>query len=428
MVRLLVSALLSAAACIGTGISTLAQAPSTEDSSAQQPKPGSLGTRTDEHKRLVRLGAQSSPLPQSPALPSFAESNSNPKASQQERGEFIFAPIPFSNQVFSFGLIPVVAYLFSVDPDDHTSPESTLGLVGMIAQRSSWAIGGGGRLILHHDLFRVTSFGGHGSVSYELFGVGSANGDAGHSVLIQQSGDLVGGEFLVRLFSKLYFGPRYNYRNLTATLDPQSSNAPAPTGLNPSDLGAEFKTRGPGFKLLFDTRSAQYFPTSGDEFELVGDFYGATRFLTTSAQNQNLDYQSYQLSENHYFSLAPKDILGVRGMVCSVNGNPPFYELCQFGAFGDIRGYQPGRYRDNRMFATQAEYRRILTRRWGFSVFGGIGEVAPSWNKFNTGNLLPGGGAGARFNLSKQERINLRADLAYGKNGWSWVFSLGEAF
>src|SRR5262249_3974825 len=109
-------------------------------------------------------------------------------------------------------------------------------------------------------------------------------------------------------------------------------------------------------------------------------------------------------------------------------GNPPFYELCQFGAFGDIRGYQPGRYRDNRMFATQAEYRRILSKRWGFSVFGGIGEVAPSWNKFSADNLLPGGGLGARFNLSKQERINLRADIAYGKNGWSWVFSLGEAF
>jgi hypothetical protein len=41
---------------------------------------------------------------------------------------------------------------------------------------------------------------------------------------------------------------------------------------------------------------------------------------------------------------------------------------------------------------------------------------------------LPGGGIGGRFNLSKYDRINLRADVAYGRNGWSWNFALAEAF
>src|SRR5215468_1943846 len=184
MVRLLLSALLSATACMGASSPAFVEQSATGDSSAQQQKPDSPGPPGSEEKHLVRLGPTHSPLPQSPALPSSAESNSNPKASLKEPGELIFAPIPFSNQVFSFGLIPVVAYFFSVDPDDHTSPESTVGLVGMIAQRSSWAIGGGGRFILHRDRFRVTVFGGHGSVSYDLFGTGSAGGDAGRSVLI----------------------------------------------------------------------------------------------------------------------------------------------------------------------------------------------------------------------------------------------------
>jgi len=80
------------------------------------------------------------------------------------------------------------------------------------------------------------------------------------------------------------------------------------------------------------------------------------------------------------------------------------------------------------MFAVQSEYRKTLGSRLGFVLFGGLGEVADKWDSFNTDDLLPAGGAGIRFNLSKKQRINLRADLAYGKNGWSWNFSVGEAF
>jgi hypothetical protein len=80
------------------------------------------------------------------------------------------------------------------------------------------------------------------------------------------------------------------------------------------------------------------------------------------------------------------------------------------------------------MFAAQSEYRRILSPRWGFVLFAGVGEVAHAWDSFTAGNLLPAGGTGVRFNLSKKERINLRGDMAYGTTGWSWNFSLGEAF
>jgi hypothetical protein len=94
----------------------------------------------------------------------------------------------------------------------------------------------------------------------------------------------------------------------------------------------------------------------------------------------------------------------------------------------DLRGYQGGRYRDRLMFAVQSEYRKTLGSRLGFVLFGGLGEVADKWDSFNTDDLLPAGGAGIRFNLSKKQRINLRADFAYGQNGWSWNFSVGEAF
>jgi outer membrane protein assembly factor BamA len=224
-----------------------------------------------------------------------------------------------------------------------------------------------------------------------------------------------------------YIGPRFNYRNLSANLDFERTTVTLPPGLNPSDLAMNFSSHAPGVKLQHDTRSDTFYPTTGHQLELVADFFSAKR-TSGLIQDKDLSYQSYQLSYNHYLSLTPTQVLAVRGSICDVTGDPPFYELCLFGTSSDIRGYQPGRYRDHLMAAAQSEYRKTLGKRWGFVLFGGVGEVAPDWNAFTTDDLLPGGGAGIRWNLSGKQRINLRGDIAYGKTGWSWNFAVGEAF
>jgi hypothetical protein len=413
----------------GTQSAPASVAPSTPSTQAAAPS-------QSQDEKHIHLGVMDSPFPQSPIFPSGAAANSGASGarsqdhpSSESKSELVFAPIPFSNQTLNWGIIPVAQYLFPASKDDPTSPRSFVIAVGMVADGISWAIGGGGKFYLYEDRFRITAFGGHGTVAYDLFGAGTASGDAGLSVPIRQGGNLGLGEFLVRIFGKVFVGPRYNYRDLTANLNLSGSTVTLPKGLNPDDFGSQFITQGPGFKLLQDSRNSQFYPTRGNELEFYGDFFNATRAATAVLPEKHLDYQSYRLSENHYFSLAPKDVLAVRGMLCSEQGDDaPFFELCQFGAFGDVRGYEPGRYRDRRMFAVQAEYRRILTPRWGLTAFAGVGEVAPSWKSFSTENLLPGGGFGARFNLAKHDRINLRADVAYGNTGWSWNFALGEAF
>lgn len=407
-----------------------------ESAAPSSPNTQAAAPAQSQDEKHIRLGVTDTPFPQSPIFPSGAETNSEASGaglqvdpSSKSKSELLLAPIPFSNQTLTWGIIPVAQYLFPESKDDPTSPRSFVVGVGMVADGISWAIGGGGKFYVHKDRFRITAFGGHGTVAYDLFGAGIASGNAGLSVPIRQGGNLGLGEFLVRIFGKVFVGPRYNYRDLTANLNLNGGTATLPEGLNPDDFGSQFITHGPGFKLLQDSRNSQFYSTRGNEFQFYGDFFSATRTATAVLPEKHLDYQTYRLSENHYFSLAPKDVLAVRGMLCSEQGDDaPFFELCQFGVLGDIRGYEPGRYRDHRMFAAQAEYRRILTPRWGFTAFAGVGEVAPSWKSFSTENLLPGGGLGARFNLAKHDRINLRADVAYGNTGWSWTFALGEAF
>jgi hypothetical protein len=390
----------------------------------------------------LRIGIpESSPqvFPPSPVLPAGADaagSDNYPASSEakqtaaqktERRGEFVIAPIPFSNQVFSFGLAPVVEYVFHLDRNDHVTPPSSLVVGGMIAEGGSWAIGGGGRLFLKRDRFRLSFFSGHGNVKYDLFGVGTSGGDAGKAIPIEQGGDLAFAEVLFKLKGKLYAGPRFNFRRLTANLTVSADNAHLPPGVDSVEFGSRFNSYAPGVEMQHDTRSDLFYPTSGHVFQVVGDFFRATESLQQTV-NRDLTYQEYQTSYNYYLPLSPSQVLAFRGMLCDVDGSPPFYELCQYGAMSDIRGYQPGRYRDRRMFAAQSEYRKALNNRWGFVVFAGIGEVAHTWDSFNADSLLPGGGAGGRFNLVKKQRINLRADVAYGTTGWSWNFSLGEAF
>lgn len=379
------------------------------------------------------------PFPPSPVLPAGADAaggNDYPPSSETtqpnspppaRRGELVIAPIPFSNQVFSFGLAPVVEYVFHLDRNDRVTPPSSLVVGGMIATGGSWAIGGGGRLFLKQDRYRLSFFSGHGNVKYDLFGVGNSGGNAGKAIPIEQGGDLAFTEVLFKLKGKLYAGPRFNFRRLTANLTLSADNFNLPPGVDSFEFGSLFNSYAPGVDVQHDTRSDLFYPTSGHVFQVVGDFFRATETLQQTV-NRDLTYQEYQTSYNYYLPLSPSQVLAFRGMLCDVDGSPPFYELCQYGSMSDIRGYQPGRFRDRRMFAAQAEYRKALNNRWGFVVFVGDGEVAHTWGSFDANSLLPGGGVGGRFNLVRKQRINLRADVAYGTTGLSWNFSLGEAF
>jgi len=398
------------------------------------------GVPTGQAPARARMGIpEPSPqqLPGSSVLPagtdasagSYPERNSGASGSpdaQSRSAEVVFAPIPFSNEAFSFGVIPVIQYVFYPDSNDQESPPSSLVAAGMLASGDSWFAGGGTNLYLKKDRYRFTGYGGYGSVGYDIFGVGTDDGDDGVAVPIRQEGQLALLELLVRSKGKIHIGPRLSYRSLSAKLN-SDAGIPLPPGLNSDDLGSDVAAWAPGIKVLKDTRSDVFYPTSGYKLEFVGDFFNATRRGAVVGE-KGFSYQNYVLSYNHYLPMTPTQVMAFRGMVCDVEGEPPFYELCTFGSFSDIRGYQPGRYRDHTMFAVQSEYRKTLGRYFGFVLFGGIGEVAPAWDSLTWDDLLPAAGTGIRFNVSQKQRINMRADIAYGENGWSWNFSIGEAF
>jgi hypothetical protein len=94
-----------------------------------------------------------------------------------------------------------------------------------------------------------------------------------------------------------------------------------------------------------------------------------------------------------------------------------------------MRGYFQGRYRDKFYAMLQVEYRQYFTKRFGFVVFGGLGDVASELIEYDFGSLKYSYGGGLRFLFNKKQKINLRMDIGFGQDGNRGVyFGIEEAF
>ena len=112
-----------------------------------------------------------------------------------------------------------------------------------------------------------------------------------------------------------------------------------------------------------------------------------------------------------------------------VSGDAPFYALSSLGfGEGGLRGYTQGRYRDKVALTAQAEGRWHDDGRFGATVFGGFGQVAPTLGDLGDALVLPAGGVGLRYQLTRNYPMHMRFDYAWGKNDNLFYFSVAEAF
>ena len=94
-----------------------------------------------------------------------------------------------------------------------------------------------------------------------------------------------------------------------------------------------------------------------------------------------------------------------------------------------MRGYFQGRYRDDNLVVLQGELRHFFSRRWGYVVFAGVGEVSEYLTDIRGTELKYSLGAGLRYLFNKKEGINVRFDIGYSKdNDIGVYFGLTEAF
>jgi hypothetical protein len=385
---------------------------------AGSPVPGQRPTPTPDRETEKHTQKTDSQTPTEDQSSDSAKDKVNTdKPEKEKRGSIVIAPIPISSPAFGSGLLLITGYVFKFDKEDAVSPPSWVGVAGAFTNNGTRALAVGTRLYLKENKYQTTLAVMKGRANLDFFGIGRIPGRTPIAVPLSIDGNIFFGELLRNVGKNIFIGPRYQHRGLTIGLD----GVRPPGGFEIPEIDLKSNSAALGIHVQRDQRNSTFYPTRGSLFDFTGDFFD-------QVWGSRREYQVYKVGYNGFREIRKKQVLAYRAMACSANGSVPFYDLCLFGFNNDLRGYTTGEFQNRRMFATQAEYRIELRKRFGVVGFGGIGGVARRWGDFRSDELLPAAGAGLRFTLDKKNHINYRIDVAVGREGRTVSIGIGEAF
>ena len=342
-------------------------------------------------------------------------------AEDAPQDEWVFAPVPGYNPVLGATLLLGTAKIYRPKIATATAPPWMTGGGAFVAENGSWAVGAGHKMNLQDDQWRISGGVVYADINYRFYGIGNDAGDQERYVPIRQQAPAFTAKFTGRISSSWYLGFKLMAADSTIRLNPDELPPEfeiPPEWHIPADAFTPFLASVTPV-VEYDSRDDDFFPRSGVLFS-------ASVAIFSDKIASDFNFQVYDFAYNQYFRVGGKGVLAVRGYARVAEGDIPFFALSSLGQGSDLRGYTAGRYRDKALFSTQAEYRYELSPRWTVVAFGGVGGVGPSLDKIP--QLLPAGGGGVRFSLGKENKINIRLDLAWGKDDSAFYLAVGEAF
>jgi outer membrane protein assembly factor BamA len=178
-----------------------------------------------------------------------------------------------------------------------------------------------------------------------------------------------------------------------------------------------------GVGATWDKRNSILTPTENFFLELSTHFYA-------KALGSSRSFNTIKFDARKYFDLTDdqRNVFAVQTLMNFSIGNTPFYEMGRIGGKSILRGYLYGRFRDNHAIQIQGEFRRNLIGRFGFTVFGALGNVADRFDNFQFNKTKVGGGAGLRFNINRKDTANVRIDWGWTPESNGLYITFGEAF
>lgn len=229
----------------------------------------------------------------------------------------------------------------------------------------------------------------------------------------------VGGE--LRIPALLGIDSRDDRRKLSLIVDYQhvelNFDAPNPAEDDPPH------TLGVGAAWVWDSRDHIFYPHAG--YLLRVEAVCFARDLGGS-----YDFNRYRIDARGYLPVNPdnRQVLAAQVYGEFVRGTPPFYRLAALGGSQLMRGYKSGSLRGRDYLAGQLEARSKLWRRLGAVAFLGMADIADAFSRMSLHGLEWSSGVGLRYMFNKSEQINLRADVAWGRNTDGINITVEEAF
>ncbi|MEJ8801647.1 BamA/TamA family outer membrane protein [Pontibacter sp. H249] len=178
---------------------------------------------------------------------------------------------------------------------------------------------------------------------------------------------------------------------------------------------------GVGAIFLFDSRDNVSFASSGAFLEAAAYSYG-------SIVGGDFDYSNYSLNFSKYFMLRPNHVLGSNTFININTGNTPLLRMATAGGDRILRGYARNRFLDQNFAGTQVEYRFPVYKRFGMTTFASLGDVFAKTSDVSFNTLKYSVGGGVRYALNQEQKLNIRADVGYGREGTNFYIVIGEAF
>jgi outer membrane protein assembly factor BamA len=176
-----------------------------------------------------------------------------------------------------------------------------------------------------------------------------------------------------------------------------------------------------GLVGVLDTRDNIINAQKGCLAEVSSYFFLRPLGSTFGFVNLNGTYQQY-------WKLKHRHILALQAKGRFTFGDVPFLDLSTLGNEDILRGYPKNRFRDNHFIGAQMEYRFPLFWRFGGVTFAGAGDVFGPSSTLSLQQLKYSVGAGLRFVVNPSERLNIRLDYGYGREGGYFYFMVAEAF
>ena len=222
------------------------------------------------------------------------------------------------------------------------------------------------------------------------------------------------GRFLVRVARNLYVGPVAGFRYVDA-----SRVAPAGLPLFGGQPLRGLTALSAGLSLTYDTRD---FMTNAYRGWLVQ----LDQTFTPAALADGFGYATTELTTSTYRQVWRGGVLAGELHACLNYGNPAWCMMAEVGSGSRMRGYYEGRYRDKHIVEMQVELRQRIWRRHGAALWGGAAQVFARPADVRWRRVLPNAGLGYRWEF--RNRVNVRVDYGFTRNGGGFLFSLNEAF
>ncbi|MEX2484700.1 MAG: BamA/TamA family outer membrane protein [Brumimicrobium sp.] len=346
-------------------------------------------------------------------LPFFALSQK--KDSTAYKPKIVGVPILFYGPETSLGFGAAGFFTFKMDKFDTVIRTSLINVGGAYTLENQILSYASYDLWLSSNNYNITGELGYYRYFYDFWGVGT---DPKQIERYSLNFPRIRFEGVKQIYKGLYAGIKFTFDDFEIT--EKETGGRLAQGLYPGSNGG--KISGLGTVVKYDTRDNNFYPTTG--YKLLASYEKFDEII-----GSDFDYHLTWVNAIRYFDLKKDKVIAANIYGRFSQGEVPFFHMAQIGGNKRMRGYYEGYHRDNQMVGWQVEYRMPVTWRFGIAAFAGNAIVGEKVSKLAIKNTKTTAGAGIRFKVDKDRKVNLRLDFAFSADKTSGIyFTFAEAF